>query len=123
MTLTRKYLLLRSVFLISCLLNSPHCFSILFLNKDFPTTNKISDNIYFWEKIFEHYDSNQAVIHDRNNPKLVIDIINFKEFNNTQLSFEKITHAYLKRYNLALKRFRQLKIKAQKQITKVTEFA
>lgn len=84
--------------------------------KLFPRPPTVERQIKFWEKIFRIYPSYATVIHDLRNPDHIIDIIDFKvwagEKGLNQIPSRKmknmIINSYLKRYRLALKRFRRM---------------
>lgn len=84
--------------------------------KLFPTPSIVEKQIQFWEKIFYHYPTHATVIHDTERPDHIIDIIDFQVWakQNSRKTVpekklrDKITRSYLKRYRLAIKRFRRL---------------
>lgn len=79
----------------------------------FPIPDLVEEQRKFWVKIFAVYGSHQIVIHDRMQPNLVIDVIDFnifsKDFNEGQAYTSKqkqnIAEAYVKRYEKAIERF------------------
>ena len=84
-------------------------------SNDFPSSSLVSKQVKFWERIFYHYPTHSVVIHDQIRPEHLIDVIDFKLWSkkngfagipNNSLR-DKITQSYLKRYRIALKRFRR----------------
>lgn len=78
----------------------------------FPISSVVSHQIGFWLKIFSEYQSSQIVIHDTEDPRLIIDIIDLKKLpqlhgleklSEDQLK-DVITKAYLARYQKAIER-------------------
>ncbi|MEM6732103.1 MAG: lytic transglycosylase domain-containing protein [Myxococcota bacterium] len=45
------------------------------LPADFPIPNGLEGRIWFWEQIFGRYDSDKAVLHDRESPEIVWQVI------------------------------------------------
>lgn len=101
-----------------CYLDPP----IIYSNSSmFPNNGIIKKQSWFWEKIFDQYDSNAFVIHDINYPEIIIDIIDFNKIlahqgkrihrNSDQ---RKFTDKYLERYNIGIKRFKKYGLKAYK---------
>lgn len=73
----------------------------------------------FWEKVFQKYTDQQIVIHDFDHPEVVIDVVDFaklerklgsKSLSRTQR--EHFLRRYVKRYELALKRFAESQLDA-----------
>lgn len=79
----------------------------------FDVPQSLKKRVNFWENIFLKHDSATYLIHDRNQPWLVIDILPFKKLAATknkpefldQQAQKNLTEKYLERYRLALKRF------------------
>lgn len=44
-------------------------------DEPFPVPEGIEGRVWFWEQVFGRYDSNQAILHDRENPELVWRVI------------------------------------------------
>ena len=82
----------------------------------FPVPKIVAEQVWFWDNIFSHYPSTNLVIHDSKYPHLIIDVIDFevfkKKFNNgrsyTRKEKEKLGEKYIKRYELAIQRFKKL---------------
>lgn len=82
----------------------------------------MASRVYFWENIFLTYDSSTHVIHDIDEPWIIIDIIPFEELAKTKNSpkllenstQKKLVEKYLDRYKTALKRFAKEGKKATK---------
>jgi membrane-bound lytic murein transglycosylase D len=76
----------------------------------FPVSAGLYKRVHFWEKVFFTYPEHVSVIHDRENPNLVIDILNFHmpPFSSRPLTWtrEQLVVRYLKRYAQAAERFR-----------------
>jgi membrane-bound lytic murein transglycosylase D len=80
----------------------------------FPESPLISSQVKFWEAVFSQYPGSSYLLHDVDNPELIIDLIDFKnlEERGRNKSFrseryrELFIERYLKRYELALRRFR-----------------
>ncbi len=49
--------------------------------ESFPTYPSITDNIEFWKKIYTQYTTQQGVIHDTDNVKIVYEVIDLKPSN------------------------------------------
>ena len=87
----------------------------------FPVSQKIAEQVWFWEGIFSKFDSNTMIIHDTFYPQIIVDVVNFeifaKKFNHGQkYSRQKkstIIKKYIKRYNIALSQFRRAGKKAK----------
>lgn len=86
----------------------------------FPVPGVVEQQVKFWHGIFSQFGTHQVVIHDRNHPQLILDVIDFhlfsKRFNGnksyTGAEKKKIVNQYLKRYRLAMSRFRKMGRKA-----------
>ncbi|MEO0815083.1 MAG: hypothetical protein AAFY60_19640, partial [Myxococcota bacterium] len=50
----------------------------------FPIPEQIEGRIWFWEQVFGRYDSDQAVLHDRENPELIWHVVDLPENPNPQ---------------------------------------
>ncbi len=103
----------RSVLKTSILLClSLSCPSLL-LGNSFPVSGIVSDQVYFWKKIFGQYTSKEVLIHDIDNPRLIIDVVdtgNLPPLVGTErLSPDQkknvILKAYIQRYEKGLSRF------------------
>lgn len=88
----------------------------------FPRGEIVKKQVWFWEKIFDRYDSQSFVVHDTRFPEVIIDVIDFNRIATpygdkiqamTQTK-KKITERYLSRYRNGIKRFRQYGTKAAK---------
>ncbi|NRA68697.1 MAG: lytic transglycosylase domain-containing protein [Pseudobacteriovorax sp.] len=88
----------------------------------FPVPKTVEKQVSFWKKIFAEYNTKHTVIHDRNHPDVIIDVIDFKafehRFNNgrayTPQERRRITAKYLNRYRLAISRVRKVGARASK---------
>ena len=82
----------------------------------FPSSRKILKQMRFWEKIFYHYPTHVAIIHDTRRPEYIIDIIDHHLWASdgkrppklSHWRLEQLTRSYLARYRLALKRFHEM---------------
>lgn len=78
----------------------------------FPVPPQLEERVLFWERIFSEYKEPVSLLHDRENPALVLDVIDFKSPAIRKrfpgASREKITSIYIRRYNQAFSRFRKL---------------
>lgn len=90
--------------------------------KLFPKGEIVKKQVWFWEKIFDRYDSQSFVIHDKKYPEIIIDVIDFNKISTphgerirsmTQTK-KKITEKYIRRYRKGIQRFRQYGTKAAK---------
>ncbi|MEZ4741339.1 MAG: lytic transglycosylase domain-containing protein [Bdellovibrionota bacterium] len=84
-----------------------------------PQPGIVSEQVRFWENIFTKFPSTTTLVHDSDNPKNIVDIIDHKVLvkgnKSINLSYKhrlRLNDRYLKRYNLALKRFQRLGKKA-----------
>lgn len=105
---------LRRIFFVLLLLApSAVCFAGSASRLGFPQIDLVEDQRQFWVKIFAVYTSKHIVIHDRDFPSILIDVIDFdqfaKRFNEglpyTNQQKQRIADAYKARYEKALKRF------------------
>lgn len=79
----------------------------------FPEHGIIGRQLEFWKKIFSTYPASSTVIHDQDEPELLIDVVDSdalaEKFGDASLATRKqkevLTAKYIERYNLALKRF------------------
>ena len=49
--------------------------SLAIPGKDFPIYSVIKKNVTFWEKIYDHYSRQEAVVHDKNDLSIIYEII------------------------------------------------
>ncbi len=49
----------------------------------FPVPKQIEGRVWFWEQIFGRYESDQAVLHDREDPEIVWQVIDLPSHPNT----------------------------------------
>lgn len=79
----------------------------------FPTDPFVRRQVRFWETVFQKYKSNSVIIHDVDDPILMIDVINFDRYvdhagkvmtvaDSDQTALVK---KYIDRYNIAIERF------------------
>ncbi len=88
----------------------------------FPVPKVVEGQVKFWHGIFSQFGTHQIVIHDRDDPQVILDVIDFQlfseRFNNSKAYSEaekrKIILRYLKRYQLAIKRFKKMGRRALK---------
>lgn len=84
-------------------------------SEQFPADSYMRKKVSFWVQIFSKYTSQQAVIHDRNYPWLIVDVIDFDEFARrfqggrayTKKAKAQIVTKYMNRYELAQKRLKK----------------
>lgn len=89
---------------------------------DFPIGPHVKKQVHFWELVFSKYPGTSVLIHDQEDPELLIDLVDFKKFSHkyggkvleSRSYRDKITEKYIARYELAIKRFAQLKQEATK---------
>lgn len=87
---------------------------------NFPITQKVAEQVWFWEFIFQKYPSTSTVLHDVYHPQVIIDIVDFelfsKRFNQgkmyTPSQKKQVLKKYIDRYKLAIKRVRKERHKA-----------
>lgn len=80
---------------------------------EFPIPEIVEEQRKFWVKIFAVYGSHQIIIHDKEYPNIVIDVIDFnafsKKFNGdrpyTTKQKQEVADAYIARYEKAVERF------------------
>lgn len=90
--------------------------------KLFPRGEIVKKQVWFWEKIFDRYDSQSFVIHDTRFPEVIIDVIDFnriatpygERIRTMTQTKKKITERYVRRYRKGINRFRQYGVKAAK---------
>lgn len=89
------------------------------VNKQFPMPQEVLKQVLFWEQIFLRFPSTATLIHDSDDPDNIIDIIDHELIVKKQgksalkrRNREKLNNLYLKRYNLALDRFKKMRKKA-----------
>jgi len=78
----------------------------------FPQPPLIRNQVKFWEAIFEKYSQHQTVIHDSYFPHIIVDIIDYKVFQNkinqgrkfSKRQKTNLVSKYIKRYAKAIKR-------------------
>ncbi|WP_159455652.1 lytic transglycosylase domain-containing protein [Pseudobacteriovorax antillogorgiicola] len=81
----------------------------------FPVPTEVSHQVKFWHSIFAQYHGHHSVIHDRDLPNIVIDVIDFQVFAqrfNQGYPYERsdqkrIRRKYIERYELAIQRFKE----------------
>lgn len=78
----------------------------------FPVPAQLQTRVAFWERIFSTYAEPVTVLHDRQNPGLILDVLDFHSTRIQRLfpSFtrEQVTAFYVQRYQQAFTRFRSL---------------
>ncbi len=78
----------------------------------FPVPAQLQTRVAFWERIFSTYAERITILHDRENPGLILDILDFQSARIQRLfpSFtrEQVTAFYVQRYQQAFSRFRSL---------------
>jgi membrane-bound lytic murein transglycosylase D len=90
--------------------------------EDFPTDPFVRRQVRFWEAIFQKYKSNSVVIHDIDDPLVMIDVINFDHYignDGRLISVEdsdqtNLVRRYIDRYQIAVERFAKYKNDAVK---------
>jgi membrane-bound lytic murein transglycosylase D len=82
----------------------------------FPKPKFVRKQVRFWEKVFYKWPSTTVIVHESGAPDRIIDIIDYKIFAKRDKSRivprkqrNEVTKKYLKRYELAMKRFATLK--------------
>ncbi|MBI2602082.1 MAG: hypothetical protein HYW48_03415 [Deltaproteobacteria bacterium] len=50
---------------------------VVTLPSDFPVASEVRKQVQFWEKVFFKYPSDSAIIHDREHPELIVDVVDF----------------------------------------------
>lgn len=86
----------------------------------FPTPPIVRKQIRFWERIFRTYPSTTLLIHDSQNPDVIVDILDFAERSKCQdcapktsrKHRESVAKQFLDRYIRGLARFEQMRDKA-----------
>lgn len=104
---------IKAIFFILSFLLSFSALAEIALTREFPIPPDIAKKVQFWERIFLTYPSTSTIIHDLDHADLLIDVIDFKKLAEQQ-NQEKIPEnlkrktikAYVKRYKLAMKRFK-----------------
>ena len=89
----------------------------LFFAERFPVQGVVAEQMRFWLKIFEHYDSTTTLIHDTRRLSLVVDVIDFRHRYQGNLGWQqrqKIAQRYVARYRKALRRFKKHRLTARK---------
>ncbi len=92
------------------------CYQNLLANDhSFPADSSLQNRVRFWEKIFSEYSSQQIVIHDRNDPNIILDVIDFDVLKkrNSQMAQkiksekmkQKFVAQYVSRYEEGIKKF------------------
>lgn len=87
-----------------------------------PTDPFVRRQVRFWEAIFQKYNSNSVVIHDVDDPIVMIDVIDFERYITTTGSITSVEDSdqtplvkkYIDRYNIAVERFAKHKEEALK---------
>lgn len=88
-----------------------------FFAERFPVQGVVAEQMRFWLKIFEHYDSTTTLIHDTRQLSLVVDVIDFRDKYQQNLGWQqrqKIAQRYVARYRQALRRFKKYRLMARK---------
>lgn len=83
---------------------------------NFEVTQKVAEHVWFWEAIFNYYGGDTVVIHDTKYPNVIIDVVDFRQFAEQYKSGKNLSreekndwlNRYVKRYELALSRFKEL---------------
>ena len=81
----------------------------------FPTGPFIDKQVRFWELVFDKYDSNTAIIHDKKYPEVILDIIDFKKYGKEYRAYKarrNLAELYQQRYRIGLRRFAEQNIGA-----------
>lgn len=86
----------------------------------FPTPPIVRKQIRFWERIFRTYPTTTLLIHDSQNPDMIIDILDFADRSKcpdcapktSRKHRESVAKQFLDRYIRGLARFAQLRDKA-----------
>jgi len=79
----------------------------------FPVAPQIAKRVWFWEGVFSRYPSSTVLIHDTDNPELIVDVLDFKVINSRngrnldRRDKDRLIQRYLDRYHLAIQRFKQ----------------
>ena len=73
----------------------------------FPVSQKIAEQVWFWEGIFSKFDSNTMIIHDTFYPQIIVDVVNFeifaKKFNRGQKYSRQKKSTIIKKYIKCIK--------------------
>jgi membrane-bound lytic murein transglycosylase D len=86
----------------------------------FPTPPIVRKQIRFWERIFRTYPSTTLLIHDSQNPDIIVDILDFADRSKcpdcapktSRKHRESVAKQFLDRYIRGLTRFAQIRDKA-----------
>ena len=89
-------------------------------NQAFPTPPVVRKQIRFWERIFKTYPSTTLLIHDSQNPDIIVDILDFAAKAQcpsclpkaSRKQREAVAKRFLDRYTRGLARFAQIRDKA-----------
>lgn len=90
--------------------------------KLFPTPSPIDGRIEFWKKVFTEYSDQHRIIHDRSDPSIIIDVIDFNSLagkfrpgrSYSNKDRDRITGRYIERYKKGIARVRRFGKKASR---------
>jgi membrane-bound lytic murein transglycosylase D len=90
------------------------------IDEVFPKDEFVARQVKFWEAIFRKFNTNQTVIHDLDDPSILVDVIDFKNFTLSDGSTTLVEDVeqpetlrrYVRRYELAVERFSKYREKA-----------
>lgn len=85
-------------------------------SKVFPSPHLVDQQRVFWEAIFQKFSTEEVLIHDELYPAIVIDRVDFRETArkiNSNRAKANYVAKYINRYEVAVKRFKKLGIKAR----------
>ncbi len=71
----------------------------------FPRFEVIEPNVLFWTKIYSKYSYNESVIHDKNNPSIIYDVLEFDDASTASAQKERrrLEKAACRRYSHILR--------------------
>lgn len=82
----KKYLLAVVIFNIICI-NLIHAQTSDNSDKLFPVPDNLKPNVDFWLKVYTLYSSDQVIIHDSEDLRIIYEVVNFSDlFSNTDVS-------------------------------------
>lgn len=87
---------------------------------NFPIDSFIQKRVWFWEMVFDKFDSQNVIIHDVDHPEIIVDVLNFRKIAkrvHKRINYKekkRWSNKYLLRYQTALKRFANNGLKARK---------
>ncbi len=81
----------------------------------FPIPPEVQQQVQFWHSIFAKHSSYQSVVHDRDLPNIIIDVIDYQKFAKfynesvpyTSSEQKRIRKKYIDRYQMAIDRFKR----------------